>query len=378
LHTRGTFIYAIMTFFLPSHVIPVIKLSDGPKAGIVGYGVYIPWCRIKLSDIAEAWKLPMKPPGEKTVPYYDEDAVTMAVEAALNAIKHAKIDGSELGAVYVGTTSSPYLEKQVSTIIAEVVGASASAQRIDFTGSARASTAALIACVNAIRSGEVNYGLVIGTDVLVPPPGDREGMEFTMSAGAAALVLGKDNIIAEIEGFATYSTDFTERWKNVEDQVPRVSLSRFSREFGYIMHVEKACKSLYEKLNLKPSDFKYAVFTEPPDPRGYLMRLAPKIGLTPAHIMAGMMPIAQFIGDCGCASVLIALAAVLDMAKPRERILMASYGSGCSDAFSIKVTDAIEAKRQKIVNTYINKKTYIDYPTYLRFLKLYQMMYGMR
>lgn len=70
---------------------------------------------------------------------------------------------------------------------------------------------------------------------------------------------------------------------------------------------------------------------------------------------------------------MIGLAAVLDQAKPGERILVVSYGSGAgSDAFSIMVKDEIEAKRDAVpkVADYINNKTYIDYSTYVKFKQL--------
>ena len=72
-------------------------------------------------------------------------------------------------------------------------------------------------------------------------------------------------------------------------------------------------------------------------------------------------------GDTGSSSVLIELAAVLDQAKPGERIIMASYGSGAgSDAFSLLVSDNVDKKRGQVttVQSYIENKDYIDYYTY--------------
>ncbi len=57
--------------------------------GIVSYGTYIPAYRIRVADIARAWKKePSEVTGalgvaEKSVPGIDEDAVTIALEAAL-------------------------------------------------------------------------------------------------------------------------------------------------------------------------------------------------------------------------------------------------------------------------------------------------------
>ena len=66
----------------------------------------------------------------------------------------------------------------------------------------------------------------------------------------------------------------------------------------------------------------------------------------------------------------IGLTAVLDVAKPGDRIFMVSYGSGAgSDAFALRVTDAILARRDQAPKTadYIARRTQIDYATYVRF-----------
>jgi len=67
---------------------------------------------------------------------------------------------------------------------------------------------------------------------------------------------------------------------------------------------------------------------------------------------------------------MIGLTAILDIAKPGDRIFMVSYGSGAgSDAFSLVVTDRINERRELATSTadYIARRTQIDYGTYLRF-----------
>ena len=92
--------------------------------GIVGYGVYLPKCRIKIGEIGKIWPLAAPAPGikEKAVTNSDEDTLTMAVAACQNAVKHAGIDPAKIGAVYFGTVSSPYVEKSLAVLLSEVLG----------------------------------------------------------------------------------------------------------------------------------------------------------------------------------------------------------------------------------------------------------------
>jgi hydroxymethylglutaryl-CoA synthase len=66
------------------------------------------------------------------------------------------------------------------------------------------------------------------------------------------------------------------------------------------------------------------------------------------------------------------LAAILDLAKPSDRILMVSYGSGAgSDAYSIIVTKQIVEKRERqkfTIHHQVENKNleYVNYETYRR------------
>ena len=79
--------------------------------GITSYGGYIPWYRINRMTIYGAigsWLNPASLlPGEKAVANWDEDSVSMAVNAAIDCLTDAereKIDG-----LYFATTTSPFI-----------------------------------------------------------------------------------------------------------------------------------------------------------------------------------------------------------------------------------------------------------------------------
>ena len=330
-------------------------------AGIVGYGVYVPKYRLKQADAAMPWG--SWAAGEKAVCGADEDIVTMAAEAGQKAIKHAGVDPSQVGSIYIGTASSPYIEQYVAPILAETLELSPEATMIDYCGSVNSAANALLGCLDAIGAGRIKYGIVIATEDRATAPGSEGEVNF--GAGAAAFVIGTEGVIADIEGVHTYSTLFTDRWRATKDSwVSNYFDYRFDREYGYERHVASATKGLMQKTGRKVSDFHYVVFQQTDD------RL-PGLAARALGIKSDQLPpnIAPVLGDLGSASAFVSLTGVLDKAKPGERILLASYGSGSSNAFSLVVCNEIEKKRTRLGTTlekYLGKKQYIDYITYLK------------
>lgn len=332
------------------------------SVGILGYGVYIPKYRIKKEDISKVWGGGAPGIKEKSVVGFDEDATTMAIEAAQNAISHAGIDASEIGALYVGSVSSPYVSKSMAVIIGEVLGVSGGASVADFGGSPKSSTTALQACLDFIESGRGKYALVIGTDWQLGAPGDS--LEHSLGAGAAACLLGNDNKIAEFEDSYFLPTSLTGTWRTDGDQfVSRYDDPRYERFGGYPKIIVDAAKGLLKKMGKTGSDFIYAAFTQP-DAKS-AATAAKKLGIKSDKMPSSV--VSPLCGDTGSSSALIELAAALDQAKPGERIILASYGSGAgSDAFSLVVLEDVDKKRDKAtrVQYYLENKEYIDYCTY--------------
>lgn len=329
-------------------------------AGIIGYGVYIPKFRLEQKEAAIPWG--SWSAGEKSVCGTDEDVVTMAAEATDNAMKHAGIDPAQIGAIYFGTASSPYIEQYVSPILAEMLGLRPETTRIDYLGSVNGLANALLGCLDAIAAKRIKCGLVIGGEDRATAPGTEGDANF--GAGAMAMVIGTTGTIADFEGMHTYSTLFLDRWRSVKDAwVSNLNDNRFDREYGYQKHVSEACKGLLEKLGRKAQDYTYAVFAQPDERIPTLP--AKDLGIQKDKLAPG---IASIVGDLGSCSSFISLARILDKAKADETILFGSYGSGASNAMSLVVRNQIEQKRKKLVpvEKYINRKQNITYTNYLR------------
>ncbi|WP_456475682.1 hydroxymethylglutaryl-CoA synthase [Candidatus Pyrohabitans sp.] len=341
------------------------------KVGITGYGVYIPRYRIKVEEIARVWgsnarviKSSLKI-GEKAVPSLDEDAVTIAVEAARNALKRAQVEGEQIGAIYVGSESHPYVVKPTATIVAEAIEATPDLTAADYEFACKAGTAGVQTCMGMVSSGMIEYGLAIGADTAQGAPGDP--LEYTAAAGGAAFVIGRDKLVASIEATYSYTTDTPDFWRREGQAYPRHG-GRFTGLPAYFKHVYSAAHGLMTRLGLKPEDFNYAVFHQP---NGKFPRVvAKKLGFASEQVEPGIL--VDRIGNTYSGSSLLGLAKVLDVAKPGDRILVTSFGSGAgSDAFAVLVEDAIEEKRGLApgVEDFIADRKYIDYATYVKLRK---------
>jgi len=335
--------------------------------GIVGYGCYIPRLRISVEEIARVWGNDAEAfkngliVEEKSVPEMDEDTVTISTEAGRNALLRAGIDPKKIGAIYIGSESHPYAVKPSGTVVAEALGLGNSLMAADFEFACKAGTAAMQCCYGLVKAGVIDYGLAIGADTSQGRPGDA--LEYTAAAGGGAFIIGKDPL-AKLEGTVSYTTDTSDFWRREGEDYPSHG-ARFTGKPAYFKHVITASKNLMEKLSLKPDDFNHAVFHMP---NGKFPLTASKIlGFRHEQIKNGL--IVSRVGNFYSGSSPVGLCAVLDIAKPGDRILMTSYGSGAgSDSFSFVVKDKILERRDKARKTeeYIKNKENIDYGVYVK------------
>lgn len=340
------------------------------SVGILGYGVYIPTYRIRVADIASVWgkngediekTLHVR---EKSVAGDDEDAVTVAYEAATYALSRAHISPEKIDICLVGSETHPYAVNPTSTIVGEFLGIGHNYFAADLEFACKAGTAGMIAVSGLIAAEKASVGLVIGSDTAAARPHDI--LEYTAASAGAAFLLGTDRkqILAEILDFTSYSSDTPDFWRRDGVRFPSHS-GRFTGEPAYFTHSEGAAKRLLAKTKLTPSDFDYCVFHMP---NGKFPRqIAKRLGFTQEQIRPSL--VVDELGNPYSASSLIGLAAVLDKAVPNQRILLLSYGSGAgSDGFILQTTKHIAQRQNKVpsVAKQMNEKKYISYVEYLK------------
>jgi hydroxymethylglutaryl-CoA synthase len=339
--------------------------TDRP-VGIVGYGAYVPRYRLPASEVSRMWTggeggVPIL---EKAVNGLDEDVITMSVEAARNALQRAQIDPQEIRAVWVGSESHPYAVKPSSTIVAEAIGSVPRTLAADWEFACKAGTEAMQAAIGFVGSGMARYALSIGMDTAQGRPGDA--LEYTAAAGGAAILIGPAaESVATITGSFSFVTDTPDFWRRAHAEYPSHG-DRFTGEPAYFKHILGAAQALMEAVGTKADDYRWAVFHQPN--AKFPERAAKSLGFSKAQIEPGLL--SPRIGNTYSGSTMIGLTAILDVADPGDRILMVSYGSGAgSDAFDLIVTERLLESRQRATSTetYIARRTEIDYATYTRF-----------
>lgn len=340
--------------------------------GITGYGAYVPRYRLPGSEVDRVWTdgqggSPIK---EKAVPGPDEDTATMSIEAARNAMARAGIDPQALRAVWVGSESPPYTVKPTSTIVAQAIGAVPAVQAADLEFACKAGTEALQAAIGFVGSGMADYAMAVGMDTAQGRPGDA--LEYTAGAGGAAYVVGPaEDALAVLEGSFSYVTDTPDFFRRPRQHYPQHG-SRFTGEPAYFRHVLAAAERLMKELDTTPRDYAAAVFHQP-NPK-FPERAARMLGFKAEQTRAGLL--CPLVGNTYAGSSMLGLTAVLDEARPGDRLLLVSFGSGAgSDAFSLLVTEKIEERRARapFTRTYVERRKAIDYGTYVRYRKKLHM-----
>ena len=334
--------------------------------GIVGYGAYVPKYRIKAEEIARIWgkKGAIISAGlkvyEKSVPAIDEDTATISVEAARCAINSSKVDPQEIGAIYVGSESHPYAVKPTATIVAEAIGATPHLTAADYEFACKAGTAAIQTCMALVKADMIPYGMAIGADMSQAAPGDA--LEYAASAGGAAFILGKNHLIAEINHTVSYTTDTPDFWRREGEPYPGHG-ERFTGQPAYFRHVINCTQKMLENMGTEPPNYDHVVFHQPNGK--FPLQAAKKLGFSVQQVEKGLL--CPMIGNTYSGATPLGLCAILDIAKPGDRILATSYGSGAgSDSFDITVTDDITEYPRPILSHMLQDKKYLDYAFYMK------------
>ena len=338
--------------------------------GILSYGAYLPRRRLQRKSIAAAntWFNPGLrglAKGERTMANWDEDSVTMAVEAARDCL--AGVAPAALGQLMLASTTHPYDDRQNAVIVANALHLGSALRVLDVTGSLRAGTSALATA------------LAVGNDALVCAGEHRLAkaasvQEMHYGDGAAALRVGRGAPIARLVAAHSETVDFVHQYRGHDRPHDYAWEERWIRDEGYMKIVPSALAALFKVSGATPAAVTH--FCMPCTLPRVAAGIAKRAGLAEGSLRDNL---AAVCGDTGAAHPLLMLAHALEESKPGDRILVAAFGQGC-DALLFEVTDAISKlpPRGGVTGALARRREESNYQRFLAFNDHIALERGMR
>ena len=305
--------------------------------GITALATYFPRRRLDRALLGKAWGTRV-PGGFRAVAGFDEDALTMGTDAALCCLDGG--DPARLDALYFASTSAPYHEKQVASVIATAVDLPRSAAVADFGGSVRAGLGALVAAIDGVRAGRFGQALVVAADARPSEP--ESELEGLLGDGAAAVAVGRGEVIAELVSAASVADEFTYVWRTDEQRYLQLAEPRFGASYGYARDVGEAIAQALRRAEVPPARVaKLALGAF--DARA-AADAAKRAGCDPARQLEAAL-LAE-AGSIGAAEPIALLSRSLETASPGDFLVVAAYGEG-ADALVFRATERLPAARPR-------------------------------
>lgn len=292
----------------------------GSAKAIASVGAYAPLMRLDRDAAGKALKfsgLGGRGAGRRAVAGWDEDPITLAVEAARFA------EGRPGSAVFA-STSAPFFERLQAALVVDALALPAETRARDVSGSRRCAVSALLDALLGSGSTLVAAG--------ERRPG-RAGspLHLAQGDGGAAALVAEDGA-ARLLGWASLSHDLVDVYASREHPEPYAYEERFVRETSVREIFAPTILRALEKAGLAAADIQHAAVHEP------VSNLWRDIGKATGIVVPNhASEVAAALGDLGAAHALFALALAAARAKPGERILLAGFGSGC-DALVLEMT----------------------------------------
>lgn len=339
--------------------------------GITGFGGYIPRLRMQRSAIAAAhkWMAPALRSlgkGQRAFCSWDEDAITMAVEAARDALDTRPVNA--MASLSLASTTLPFADMQNTAVVAGALALPTSVMAQDLGGSQRVGTTGLLAALKR-ADGDA---LFIASDRPRGKPASTQ--EISYGAGAAAFTLGSEGVVATLLGSASRTALFVDHFRSAEAKYDYVWEERWIRDEGYAKLVPEAVAAALEEAGVAAADVKHFVLGSPM--KGIAATLLKKAGIATE---AEANSLEENCGYSGAAHSLLMLAHTLEKATPGEVIVVVGFGQGV-DVLVLQATDAIQSfkPRRGVSGALADAQAQDDYLRMLSYDNGIDLEWGMR
>lgn len=338
--------------------------------GILDFGAYVPRRRLQRNAIhaANGWfagGLKGLAKGERAVAHWDEDAITMAVEAARSCLGGR--DRSAIAALSFASTSHPFADRQNAVVVKEALNLSDEVGSSDAGGGLRAGTSALLAAL--LQPSRMT--LCAASEKRLAAPASENEMLF--GDAAAAILVGEGDAVARLVGHHSVATDFVDHFRSSDADIDYGWESRWVRDEGYAKIGAGALAAALAKFGIAGAAVDHLIM--PSTLRGVPDLFARKAGVRAEALCDTLGGV---VGDSGAAHPLLLLAATLERAKPGQTIIVVGYGQGV-DVLAFETTRHLDKVRNGRVAATIERGVAEDnYLRHLTFTGALRYELGMR
>jgi 3-hydroxy-3-methylglutaryl CoA synthase len=283
----------------------------------------VPKARLQRAAIAaaHAWSFPALKAlakGERSMCSWDEDAITMAVEAGRDCLRDGSL--SSLSGLTLASTTAPYADLNNAVLVAAALRLPPSVFAADAGGSTRAGLTAVIRACRTAADGDT---VVIASEKRAAKPGSAQEMQYGCGAGALRIGAG-DEVIAKFLGSETVSVPFISTFRASGEEFDYGWEERWIRDEGLSKIVPAAVTRLLRRLGLGAE--RVGSFGMAGGPPGGDKLVAKALGLAADRVVPDLQ---GTVGDTGAAQSVLLLVAALERARPTDVIVIVSFAQGC-------------------------------------------------
>jgi len=282
------------------------------------------------------------PGGARTFANWDEDSVTMGVEAARQAL--TRLTGGSSGAhessvmlqsLQLASTTFPFADRSNAGLIREALNLNNDLSPADLGGSRRAAVSGLLSLLNR-DSGQ---HLLCASDCVDAKPGSDS--EYSTGHAAASAVIGDGKPLALLRASGSLHEDFVDQYRMTGQTFDYPLEPRWVRDAGTMQQLGQLIPHVLDQAQLTAGDIQWLLLpTDVPTGRA----LAGKCGLGDARTAEALQ---KSLGMSGAAYPLVMLAWALEQAQPGDNILLAGAGQGF-DLLLFEVQPSVKDHQGKV------------------------------
>ena len=342
--------------------------------GITGFGAYIP--RLRLDRAAAVAATGWADPGlrglargERAICDWDEDSVTLAVEAARDCLTGRP--RTRISRVVHASTSAPFADRQSSAVVAAALSLDTGIAALDVAQSQRAGTSALLFALASTQAPGTE-SLVVAAEHRRCRPGSSR--ELLYGDGAAALTVGNEGVVARVLGSASRTDDFVDHYRRALDGFDHDWEERWVRDEGYLKLVPPVIAEALRNADKEAAAVRH--FVLPCIYSRVREAVASSAGLAAGSVRDNLGAVC---GETGTAHALLMLVATLEEAAPGDLILVVGFGQGV-DAIVLEATPELASLPARLgVRGHLLRRTpERNYTKFQSLNQIIQMNWGTR